>query len=162
MTAATAYIGLGSNLNQPLQLVTRAIASLKSWEAIEVIQVSPWYQSRAIGPGQQDDYINGAAEIRTHLTPLALLDALQTIEHQHHRQRLEHWGPRTLDLDLLLYNQLCLNHPRLTLPHPYLTQRNFVVTPLYTIAPHLVLPDGQSLALLHQHMSQEGLWRYSE
>lgn len=158
MSRAIAFIGLGSNLNNPLQQVTKAIAHLQNTPGIHLLTHSPWYGSRAIGPGLQADYINGVAKIETELPPLALLDALQAIELQQHRQRLEHWGPRTLDLDLLLYNQDTLNHPRLTLPHPYLTQRAFVVVPLYTLAPQLILPNGEALAAHYNTLSQAELW----
>ncbi|RYZ84303.1 MAG: 2-amino-4-hydroxy-6-hydroxymethyldihydropteridine diphosphokinase, partial [Moraxellaceae bacterium] len=91
--------------------------------------------------------------------PLALLDALQTIEHNHHRVRTEHWGPRTLDLDILLLDQQTIDSERLKVPHPYLSQRNFVLYPLADVAPELYLPDGRSLLDLIARCPIDGLVR---
>lgn len=156
-----AYIGLGSNLEDPLDQVTRALAELGSLADTRLVARSAFYQSRAIGP-EQPDYINAVAQLETRLAPLALLDALQAIEQAHQRVRLQHWGPRTLDLDLLLYGTDTLQHPRLTVPHPYLTQRGFVLYPLADIEPNLQLPDGQSLQTLLRQCPFEGLARLPE
>ncbi|WP_331346274.1 2-amino-4-hydroxy-6-hydroxymethyldihydropteridine diphosphokinase [Cellvibrio sp. UBA7661] len=147
---ALAYIGLGSNLEDPLAQVTRAFDELAALEHTALVARSPVYSSLPIGP-EQPDYINAVALLDTQLKPLALLDALQSIEQAHQRVRIQHWGPRTLDLDILLYDNQIIQHPRLTVPHPYLTQRGFVLYPLADISPNLQLPDGQTLqALLHQ------------
>lgn len=153
-----AYVGLGSNLESPRDQVTRAFTELAQLTDTRLLARSPLYQSRAIGP-EQPDYINAVALLETRLPPLALLDALQGIEHAHQRVRREHWGPRTLDLDLLLYGDACIQHPRLSVPHPYLRQRGFVLYPLADIAPHLLLPDGQSLQALIRQCPFEGLER---
>lgn len=139
------YIALGSNLQQPLQQVQSALQELDLLPDSAIVSASRWYQSPAIGPGHQPDYVNGVALMTTRLQPLVLLDQLQAIEQQHHRQRLEHWGPRTLDLDLLLYGDALIELPRLTVPHPRMTMRNFVLYPLHDITPQLILPAGQSL-----------------
>jgi 2-amino-4-hydroxy-6-hydroxymethyldihydropteridine diphosphokinase len=139
------YIALGSNLDKPLLQVQSAMQSLAKLPSSSLTAISPWYRSAAIGPGQQADYVNGVAELLTTLEPLPLLAALQSIEQQHHRQRLQHWGPRTLDLDLLLYGNERIELPTLSVPHPRMLERNFVLYPLFDIAPELRLPTGTTL-----------------
>ena len=156
-----AYIGLGSNLDDPLDQIQRAFDELDSLAGTRLLKRSSLYQSRAIGP-EQPDYINAVAQLETDLAPLELLDALQAIEQTHRRVRLQHWGPRTLDLDLLLYDNKTIQHPRLTVPHTYLTQRGFVLYPLADIDPNLHLPNGQSLQVLLQQCPFEGLIRLPE
>ncbi|MYM64320.1 2-amino-4-hydroxy-6-hydroxymethyldihydropteridine diphosphokinase [Pseudomaricurvus sp. HS19] len=152
-----AYIGLGSNLNNPLQQVKSALQALAQLPGSELLQVSRWYRSKAIGPGEQPDFVNGVALLQTTLQPLALLDAMQAIEHAHQRVRDIRWGPRTLDLDLLLYDQQCIDHERLQVPHPWLTRRNFVLWPLADIDPALTLPSGESITSLLADCSMDGL-----
>ncbi|HSC67875.1 MAG TPA: 2-amino-4-hydroxy-6-hydroxymethyldihydropteridine diphosphokinase [Cellvibrio sp.] len=155
---ALAYIGLGSNLEDPLAQVLSAFDELAAIAQTRLIARSALYSSRAVGP-EQPDYINAAALLDTQLAPLALLDALQAIEQAHQRVRIQHWGPRTLDLDLLLYGEQCIDHERLKVPHPYLTQRSFVLNPLADITPHLQLPDGTKLADLLRLCPADGLLR---
>lgn len=154
-----AYIGLGSNLDDPRAQVELALVELAAIPDTCVLNVSALYRSLAVGPGEQPNYINAAALLETSLSPLALLDALQAIEQAHRRVRLEHWGPRTLDLDILLLDSLIIASERLRVPHPYLTQRNFVLYPLADIAPALLLPDGTSLKELIAQCPQDGLER---
>ncbi len=142
------FIGLGSNLEQPLQQVSRAVDELARIAGCQLLGHSPWYRSKAVGPGDQPDYINGVAALDCQLAPIALLDQLQAIENTHLRRRVEHWGPRTLDLDLLLYGEQQIAQPRLTVPHPLMLERNFVLYPLHDLAPELQLPDGTLLASL--------------
>ncbi|MEY4588359.1 MAG: hypothetical protein RL497_435 [Pseudomonadota bacterium] len=144
MNPVQVYVGLGSNLNDPVAQLTQACTALEQLPQSKGFKCSPFYQSKAIGP-EQPDYINACAFFVTTLEPLALLDALQSIENNQGRTRTQHWGPRTLDLDLLLYGELTLNSPRLTLPHPFLKERNFVVNPLLDLTPTLVLPCGTRL-----------------
>ena len=151
------YIGLGSNLQNPLQQVTSAVTELAQSQQCELRNCSRWYRSAALGPGEQPDYVNGVVSLHTELTPLSLLDLLQHIEEQHGRTREEHWGPRTLDLDLLLYDNQQLHLPRLQLPHPHLQDRNFVLYPLSELAPDLTLPCGTTLASLLERCPVEGL-----
>lgn len=157
---ALAYIGLGSNLENPLAQVKGAFDELGGIPDTVVLARSAIYSSRAVGP-EQPDYINAAALINTRLAPLALLDALQAIEQAHRRVRVQHWGPRTLDLDLLLYGNEIIGEERLTVPHPYLSQRSFVLYPLADINPHLQLPDGTPLADLLSRCPADGLVRLS-
>ena len=155
--AVNAYIGLGSNLGDPRAQVEQAFAELAVLPRTQLVATSPLYQSVAVGPGDQPDYINAVAHITTTLEPLALLDQLQALEHRHQRVRIEHWGPRTLDLDLLLYADAVIDLPRLQVPHPYLSQRNFVLYPLAAIAADLVLPCGTSIASLIEQIPPDGL-----
>ncbi len=152
------FIGIGSNLEQPRRQVEAAVAALAQLPGSKLVTHSPWYGSRAIGPGEQPDYVNGVAELLTALPPHALLDALQAIEAAHGRQRLQRWGARTLDLDILLYGDAVIADDRLSVPHPRLAERAFVVRPLYDIAPELQLPDGSALAALVDCGDSDGLW----
>lgn len=154
------FIGLGSNLNQPLEQIRQALQQLNTTAGISVVQVSPLYQSKAVGPGQQPDYLNAVAELSSSLDPYQLLDALQTIENQQGRERSIRWGARTLDLDILIYGNLEVSEPLLTIPHPRLRERNFVLYPLYDIAPDLTLTDGTSIASLLNYCTNEGLKPY--
>ena len=155
---ALAYIGLGSNLEDPLAQVKRAFAELADIPQTSLLARSSIYSSHAVGP-EQPDYINAVALLDTQLAPRALLDALQAIEQAHQRVRIQHWGPRTLDLDLLLYGAQTINEERLKVPHPYLTQRSFVLYPLADITPNLHLPDGTPLADLLSSCTADGLLR---
>ncbi|MDR7088204.1 2-amino-4-hydroxy-6-hydroxymethyldihydropteridine diphosphokinase [Cellvibrio fibrivorans] len=155
---ALAYVGLGSNLEDPLAQVTDAFVELAELPLTSLLARSSLYSSRAVGP-EQPDYINAVALLDTQLAPLALLDALQAIEQAHQRVRIQHWGPRTLDLDLLLYSDQIIEEERLTVPHPYLTQRSFVLYPLADITPNLQLPDGTPLTDLLSRCPADGLLR---
>ena len=143
------YVGIGSNLDQPVVKAQLAIEALKQLPLSQFVAVSPLYCSKPMGPSDQPDYINAVAAIQTDLSPLALLDQLQKIEQQTGRVRkAERWGPRTLDLDLILYGQQTIENERLTVPHYGMKQREFVLYPLFDIAPSLTLPDGDSLSNL--------------
>ncbi|MDF1693773.1 MAG: 2-amino-4-hydroxy-6-hydroxymethyldihydropteridine diphosphokinase [Zhongshania sp.] len=143
------YIGLGSNLENPLQHVLSALNELAALPNCQFIENSKLYGSQAVGPGQQDNYVNAAAAIDTDLTAEQLLLAMQGIEALHQRRRELHWGPRTLDLDLLLYGQQRINNELLCVPHPRMHQRDFVLRPLCDIAPQKLLQSvfGDSLNL---------------
>jgi 2-amino-4-hydroxy-6-hydroxymethyldihydropteridine diphosphokinase len=154
------YIALGSNLGAPLRQVDTAIVELGRLPDSVLVKQSSWYRSRPIGPAGQPDYINGVAALDTNLAPLKLLHRMQAIENAHGRQREERWGPRTLDLDLLLYGELETSSAELTLPHPRLGERNFVLLPLAEIAPDLVLPCGTPLGSLLDRCPREGIERW--
>jgi len=163
LTAAiTVYIGIGSNLDNPRQQVAAAVAALEQLPQSQLVAVSPWYRSAPLGPGDQPDYINGVARIATTLPPEPLLTALQDIENRQGRRRDIRWGPRTLDLDILLYGDDTLASPRLTVPHPQLKQRNFVLVPLHDLAPALQLPDGTILAELLANTPAAGIVRVTD
>lgn len=162
MTDATqhcAYIGLGSNLDDPIRQVEQALDELSRLPLCRRATRSSLYASKPVGPQDQPDFVNAVAVIETRLSPLALLDQLQALEQRHSRRRLRHWGPRTLDLDLLLYDDARLDIPRLQVPHPELARRGFVLLPLAEIAPTLYLPDGRAIATLAAEHGQDGLRR---
>jgi 2-amino-4-hydroxy-6-hydroxymethyldihydropteridine diphosphokinase len=157
-TFTRAFVGLGSNLNDPASQLRSAIEALRRLPQSRVTAVSHLYRSTPMGPAEQPDYINAVAMLDTRLPALALLDALQAIEQAQGRVRgPERWGPRTLDLDLLLYGSERLDQPRLQVPHPGLAERSFVLYPLAELAPELVLPDGRSLAQLLAVCPRDGL-----
>ena len=144
-----AYIALGSNLQDPLSQLQRAVIALRALPDAQFQRISSIYRSAAVGPGTQPDYLNAVALLTTTLPPIALLEALQQIEQAQGRTRSERWGPRTLDLDILLYGDQRIDSARLTVPHPALGQRNFVLYPLAEICQsNLVLPDGTDLDTL--------------
>lgn len=153
MKPSIAWIGLGSNLENPKKQVLEAFNELKELPNCVLLNSSHLYESEPFGPIEQDNFINAVAVVETTLTPLALLDQLQEIEKKHHRERKIHWGPRTLDLDILLFDEQEINIERLTVPHPYLTKRNFVLYPLLATEPDLKLPSGEPLASYCQHCS---------
>ena len=154
-----AYVALGANLGDPMAQVEAARAALAALDGTQLVASSHWYRTRAIGPGEQPDYINGVVKLQTRLAPLALLHAMQAIEQKHGRQREVRWGARTLDLDLLLYQDVAMETTELTLPHPHLQERNFVVYPLADVAPDLILPSGVEVNLLRDKLGREGLER---
>ncbi len=154
-----AYIGLGSNLDTPRGHIARALDELASLPYTKLITCSALYSSHAVGPGNQPNYINAVALINTELTPLQLLDRLQSIEQAHRRIRIEHWGPRTLDLDILLFDKQIITNERLQIPHPHMKQRNFVLYPLADITPNLILPCGTPLSELLVTCPHTGLER---
>lgn len=143
--AVDLYIGLGSNLDHPLQQIRQALDELSLLPHSELIQHSQLYRSDPVGPPDQPDYINAVAQLRTRLQPEALLDQLQALELHHHRVRVEHWGARTLDLDILLFGNQQIHSKRLSVPHPYIGERSFVLYPLQEIAPELRFPNGESI-----------------
>ena len=150
-----AYIGIGANLDDPQQQVKEAIAELGLLPNTQLIQASSLYHSKPVGPQDQPDYIKAVACIETELTPIELLDALQSLEQQHGRIRKRHWGGRTLDLDILLIDQQIIESERLTVPHPYAAERSFVLFPLEEIAPKLVFPSGKPLQQLCKQISND-------
>ena len=144
-----AYIGIGSNLDDPRDHVRRAIAELKELPDCVVTGVSALYQSAPMGPQDQADFINAAAAILTQETPHQLLDALQFIEDTHGRDREgQRWGPRTLDLDLLVFGGMTISDEVLTVPHPGIRERNFVLLPLCELAPQLMVPGMGTVTAL--------------
>lgn len=154
---STVYIALGANLGQPVQTLTELLERLQQVPELEHIKCSSFYRSAPMGPQDQPDYVNAVLYAQTPLAPLALLDLLQSIEDEFGRVRSRRWGARTLDLDLLLFGDLSLQHPRLTVPHPGLTERDFVLVPLHEIAPDLNLPDGRSISSLLAHLPSHDL-----
>ena len=124
------FVGLGSNLDEPLLQLKKAIERLKNISDTELLDVSKFYLSAPMGPQDQPDYINAVVKLKTKLSAEDMLNELQEIENSHGRIRTERWGARTLDLDILLYGQDVINTKRLTVPHSGISERNFVLYPL--------------------------------
>lgn len=158
------YVGLGSNLAEPLQQLRNALTALDRILSTRVATTSSFYLSDPLGPADQPRYVNAVAALETALTPLQLLDALQAIELAQGRERkAERWGPRSLDLDILLFGDRLIDEPRLQVPHYHLHARAFVLYPLAEVAPpDLRLADGRRLADLLATCPFEGLQRLGE
>ena len=138
---STVYIGLGANLGDRRAAIDAALARLDEHPAIRVRAVSALIETEPVGgPAGQPDYLNGAAAVETDLEPAALLAELKRIEHDLGRREGPRWGPREIDLDILLYDDLVLDSPDLTIPHPRLRERRFVLEPLAEIAPDATDP----------------------
>lgn len=143
------YIGLGSNLDQPLEQVERAFDALAQHKYLRHARLSTIYQSKPVGPQDQPDFINAVAFAQTQLSPHDVLDCLQALENAHGRKRVRHWGERSLDLDLLLYGNATIKTPRLTVPHTHMLERSFVLYPLADLAPDMCFESG---IMLSQHL----------
>lgn len=153
-----AYIGLGSNLSDPIAQLRAALAALGRLPSSRLVAVSRMYRNPPMGPADQPDYVNAVARLDTELSPRALLEALLGIEQAQGRVRDgERWGPRTLDLDLLVYGRSRLEEPGLTVPHPGLPARGFVLYPLREIAPELDVPGMGPVAALCAQCPDDGL-----
>jgi 2-amino-4-hydroxy-6-hydroxymethyldihydropteridine diphosphokinase len=141
--AARAHLALGSNLGDRLAHLQSALDGLAEHTQVEISAVSRVYETDPVGGPVQDDYLNAVVEIRTTLAPEDLLDLAQLLEAVAQRARKERWGPRTLDVDILLYDDLQQDDERLTIPHPRMSERGFVLAPLHDVAPDLVeVPVG--------------------
>lgn len=148
-----AYVGIGSNLDDPVRQVTGARAALEGLPDSGWFAHSGLWRSAPVGPGHQPDFVNACAGFLTRLDPHDLLARLQGLERNAGRIRGERWGPRTLDLDLLVLGSLTLDEPGLILPHPRMAERNFVLLPLSEIAPHLPVPGLGTVARLLEGVS---------
>lgn len=150
-------IALGSNLGDCQGILEAALAILAATPNINIASKSSWYQTKPIGP-PQPDYLNGCALLQVNLSPQQLLATLLQVEVKFGRVRREKWGARTLDLDLLLYDDLILDTPNLQLPHPRMKERAFVLVPLAEIAPNWVEPvSGKAIAQLLQAVDCSGV-----
>lgn len=154
----TIFVGIGANLNNPKAQVNSALVALSKLTKSRVIAHSSLYRTPPMGPQDQADYINAVAKLETRLLPIELLNELQAIEKSHGRVRKsEKWGPRTLDLDLLLYGNQMIKEERLTVPHYGIKQRAFVLVPLAEIEPELTLPDNSRIAELIKQTGNQGI-----
>ena len=148
-----AFIGLGSNLDNPPDQIQRALAAIAQLPDTQLLAQSSLYRSAPLGFSDQPDFVNAVAQIATGLTPQALLQALLQIEHQHGRERTFRNAPRILDLDVLLYDEVRLHEPGLTVPHPQMHLRAFVLRPLLELAPDVSIPGvgpaGRALENCH-------------
>jgi 2-amino-4-hydroxy-6-hydroxymethyldihydropteridine diphosphokinase len=156
-----AYIGLGANLGDARATLEAAMVSLGTLPETRLVARSACYRSAPVGYLDQPDFVNAVAALDTRLAPETLLDALLALEAAHGRARSFANAPRTLDLDLLLYGDATLATPRLTIPHPRMAGRGFVLVPLAEIAPGLHFPDGTALASLLPGLQTEDLVRLS-
>jgi len=156
---SVAYIALGANLGDPAATVNAAFAALAELPQSMLTARSALYRTAPVGIPDQPEFVNAAARITTQLAPEALLDQLLAIEQRFGRIRAERNGPRTLDLDILLYDDLVIDTPRLTLPHPRLHLRAFVLYPLADLAPDLALPGRGSLAAWLPAVANQGIVR---
>ncbi|PKF61290.1 2-amino-4-hydroxy-6-hydroxymethyldihydropteridine diphosphokinase [Psychromonas sp. psych-6C06] len=157
------YIGIGSNQQDPIKQAQQAIDALKHIPDTRLTNCSSLYCSAPMGPQDQPDYINAVAEIDTQLTAIELLDALQAIEQNQGRVRKDNrWGPRTLDLDIILFSDQQIENDRLIIPHYGMQEREFVLYPLFEIAPNLTLPNGIQLSQLVTLCDKNGLTTISD
>ncbi|EOC9366002.1 2-amino-4-hydroxy-6-hydroxymethyldihydropteridine diphosphokinase [Enterobacter asburiae] len=141
-----AYIAIGSNLASPLEQVNAAVQALGEIPQSRIVAVSSFYRTPPLGPQDQPDYLNAAVVLETALDAEMLLDNTQRIELQQGRERkAERWGPRTLDLDIMLFGHETINTERLTVPHYDMKNRGFMLWPLFEVAPDLIFPDGTPL-----------------
>jgi len=155
------YIALGSNLAKPVDQVNCALEALAHMPRTKLVVCSAFYRSKPLGPQNQPDFLNAVVALDTELPPEELLDCTQAIEQNQGRVRkLERWGPRTLDLDMLLYGDRVINTERLTVPHYDMKNREFMLYPLAEIAPELVFHDGESLQTVLTHVPLNGLERW--
>ena len=143
---ARAYLGLGSNVGERLQFLRRAVACLGEVVGIRVTRVSSVYETEPVGVTDQGWFLNAVVEVDTMLSAEALLERTQAIERALGRMRARRWGPRTIDLDILLYGDLQLKTDSLTIPHPELHRRAFVMIPLLELNPGLSLPDSTAIS----------------
>lgn len=153
----TAYIALGSNLQNPVLQIKQAFVAISQISASSLVKTSSLYQSAPVGYDNQPDFINAVAEIRTDLSPLALMDALLAIENQAGRERSFPNAPRVLDCDLLCYDHIEMQSNKLTLPHPRMHQRSFVLLPLAEIAPDLSIPHHGNVVKLAQKLADQSI-----
>ncbi|MEE9661472.1 2-amino-4-hydroxy-6-hydroxymethyldihydropteridine diphosphokinase [Enterobacter cloacae complex sp. CARB60] len=151
-----AYIAIGSNLASPLEQVNAAVQALGEIPQSRIVAVSSFYRTPPLGPQDQPDYLNAAVVLETALPAETLLDNTQRIELQQGRVRkAERWGPRTLDLDIMLFGHETINTERLTVPHYDMKNRGFMLWPLFEVAPDLIFPDGTSLKSILDSLNAE-------
>jgi 2-amino-4-hydroxy-6-hydroxymethyldihydropteridine diphosphokinase len=127
------YLGIGSNKNHPYFRINTVLKQINRIKSTNIVKKSSLYVTKPLGPQAQPDFINSVIEIKTNLEPLKLLHELQNLERLHNRKKTKRWGPRSMDIDILIYNNLIMNTDKLVIPHPGLEYRDFVLMPLYEI-----------------------------
>lgn len=153
MTHKTAYLSLGSNVGDRLAYLRHAITEINAHAQVTVVKMSSVYETGAWGYTSQNDFFNMAIKIETTLPPRNLLDVCQRIEHALDRTRDIHWGPRTIDIDILLYDTVDISEEFLTIPHKYLLDRPFVTIPLAEIGPEIEVKGEKLLEVATKHLS---------
>ena len=156
------YLGLGSNLGQSKDIISSALTLLSESSALEITRCAAYYRSKPLDGKKQPDYLNTVACLQCEYSPLALLDCLQGVEAHFGRRREERWASRTLDLDILLYGDLCMNEVRLTIPHADMLRRDFVLYPLFEIAPEIVIPGFGPISRALDACENRGLEKLNE
>lgn len=157
----TAYLGIGGNIGDTRANIEDTIELLKRNDAIEVTNISSFYETEPVGYTDQDWFLNVVVEVETTLEPLELLDYCQYIENELKRERTIRWGPRTIDVDILLYENYSSDSEVLTVPHPRMTQRAFAMVPLYEINTELVI-DGKDIKDIIEHLKGEKIRKASK
>ena len=151
---ATSFLSLGSNLGDRLDHLSKAVTTLAKQPKIKVLKVSSVYQTKPVGGPEQDDYLNAVVKIQTELSALELLGVTQSIENNEGRVREVRWGPRTLDIDVLTYDDLISADDKLTLPHPRISERAFVLVPFFEIDPQATISGLGKVADLYQQIAK--------
>lgn len=160
MSRVRAWIGVGSNLDDPPARLEEALTAIDRLPGTRRTATSPFYRTAPVGPPDQPDFCNAVTAVDTALEPLPLLDALQAIEARQGRRRTRRWGPRTLDLDILLYGDRRIDEPRMKVPHPRLHERAFVLVPLAAVAPDTAIPGYGRAAALAAALDTGGVERW--
>jgi len=151
-----AYLGLGSNIGDRRFYLHKAVELLDAHPSISVVSVSPYIETEPVGPVEQEPFLNGAAIVDTALGPMELLEAIHMIENKLGRTRGVRWGPRTVDIDILIYGELVMESEELTIPHPEMHRRDFVLLPLSMIAPELQVPGtGRTVSELYNRLLEK-------
>jgi 2-amino-4-hydroxy-6-hydroxymethyldihydropteridine diphosphokinase len=156
ISGVVCYLGIGSNLGQPAEQCREAVERIASASGITLLRCSSLYRTEPVGEKNQDDFVNAVAEVRTVLSPRLLLQALLQIEKEMGRVRATHWGPRIIDLDILLFGQEVVQEDDLIIPHPELHRRRFVLVPLCELASYVIHPAfGVSIRGLMQRLQDD-------
>ncbi|GBF32120.1 2-amino-4-hydroxy-6-hydroxymethyldihydropteridine pyrophosphokinase [Desulfocucumis palustris] len=155
MEKIVAYIGLGSNMGDKEANIRQAVEMVANIPGVLVTGVAPLYKTEPLGFTRQDWFLNTVAEIGTDVAPLSLLHSLQEIENKMGRVRTIHWGPRTIDLDMLLYGRECINLPELTVPHPRMGERAFVLVPLSRLKQDISIPGLGKVAEIASELAEK-------
>lgn len=152
--AVRVFIGIGSNMGRKEENIRRALELLAGDARLTAAGVAPFYRTEPVGYREQDWFLNTVAEYETDLSPRELLEVLMRVENEMGRRRTIRWGPRVIDLDILLYGNITVDLPDLQIPHPRMEERAFVVAPLADLHPDMLLPGGRKAAELAAELSQ--------
>lgn len=152
-------LALGANLGDPVSALQGAVIALDATLGVRVRRVSPCYRTAPVGGPDQPDFLNAVVLVDTTLDALTLLRETNRIEAQWHRERVEHWGPRTLDIDIIMVEGVTSNDPHLTLPHPRAHERGFVLVPWFDVDPHAQIPDHGTVEQLLGSLHRDGIER---